>query len=172
MTLEETLAQLEALGTDKMRAQNSKNGAGENQFGVRLGDLRVLAKKIKKNHELAMALWETRNVDARLLAILIIKPKSLSLAEMDRMVRSVTFVPVADWLNAYVVKHHPDKEALRQDWMGTKDPMTARAGWSLTAERVQKSPREPQPCWAFGSYRVRNGERGGRSAMDDELLSC
>jgi len=139
MTVKETLKQLKALGTDKMRAQNSKNGAGENQFGVRLGDLRVLAKKIKANHELAIALWETGNIDARLLATLLVKPKSLSADEMDRMVRSVTFVQVADWLNSYVVKRHPDKETLRQGWMATDDPMAARAGWTLTTERVVKS---------------------------------
>ncbi len=136
MTLEETLKQLEALGNDKMRAQNTRHGAGDNQFGVRRGDVRKLAKKIKANHELALALWETGNIDARFLAILLMKPKTLSAGEMDRMVRSVTFVEVADWLNSYVVKHHPDKETLRQGWMTTDDPMAARAGWSLTTERV------------------------------------
>ena len=50
MTLEETLTQLEALGTEKMRAQNAKNGASDNQFGVRRGDVRALAKKIKTDH--------------------------------------------------------------------------------------------------------------------------
>jgi len=140
MTKEETLAQLEALGTEKMRAQNTRHGAGKNQFGVRLGDLRVLAKKIKTNHELGLALWKTRNIDARFLAILVIKPKSLSAVEVDRMVRAVEFSRVADWLNAYVVKKHPDKESLREGWMATDDPMAARAGWNLTAERVVKSP--------------------------------
>ena len=72
MTLKETLAQLKALGDEKMRAQNKKNGAGDNQFGVRLGGIRKLAKEIKTNHELAMALWETGNIDARLLAILLL----------------------------------------------------------------------------------------------------
>lgn len=61
MTLKETLAQLKALGDEKMRAQNNKNGAGDNQFGVRLSDIRKLAKEIKTNHELAIALWETGN---------------------------------------------------------------------------------------------------------------
>lgn len=140
MTLEETLTQLEALGNEKRRAHNTKYGAGDNQFGVRLGDIRVLAKKIKTNLDLAMALWETGNIDARLLATLLIKAKTLSADEMDRMVRSVTFVHVADWLNAYVVKHHPDKETLRQGWMATDDPMAARAGWNLTTERIVKSP--------------------------------
>ncbi len=140
MTLKETLNQLEALGNEKMRRQNTKHGAGDNQFGVRRGDVRKLAKKIKTNHELAVALWETGNIDARFLAILLMKPGILSADEMDRMVRSVTFVEVADWLTSYVVKRHPDKETLRQGWMATDDPMAARAGWSLTAQRVVKSP--------------------------------
>ena len=140
MTLKETLKQLEALGNEKMRSQNRKHGRGDNQFGVPLGDIRKLATKIKTNHELAIALWETGNVDARLLAILLIKPKNLSSTEMDRMVRSATFVQVAEWLNSYVVKNHPDKEALRQVWMAADDPWAARAGWSLTSERVARSP--------------------------------
>ena len=140
MTLEETMQQLEALGNEKMRAQNTKRGAGDDQFGVLLGDIRVLANKIKANHELALALWKTGNVDARLLATLLIKPKNLSADEMDRMVRSATFVQVAEWLNAYVVKQHPDKESLRQKWMADDDPMAARAGWNLTAERVVRRP--------------------------------
>ena len=77
------------------------------------------------------------------------------------MVRSVTFVHVADWLNSYVVKQHPDKESLRQAWMATDDPMAARAGWSLTAERVVKSPEGLDLPALSGSHRVRNGERLG-----------
>jgi 3-methyladenine DNA glycosylase AlkD len=141
MTLKETLAQLKALGDEKMRAQNNRNGADNSQFGVRLGDIRKLAKEIKTNHELAIALWETGNIDARLLAILLIKPKNLSAEEMDRMVRSVNFVQVADWLNSYVVRSHPENETLRQGWMAADDPWAARAGWSLTSERIDKSPK-------------------------------
>jgi 3-methyladenine DNA glycosylase AlkD len=140
MTLKEALKQLEALGNEKMRAQNRKHGAGDNQFGVRLGDIRKLSTEIRISHELASALWETGNIDARLLAILLIKPKTLSGTEMDRMVRSATYVQVADWLNSCVVKKHPDKEALRQVWMAADDPWAARAGWSLTSERIAKSP--------------------------------
>lgn len=56
MTLKETLTQLEALGSEKMRAQNIKHGAGHNQFGAKLGDIRILAKKVKTNHPLALEL--------------------------------------------------------------------------------------------------------------------
>ena len=140
IALKDTLKQLEALGNEKMRAQNEKHGSGDNQFGVRLGDIRKLAEKIKANHEMALALWETGNLDARLLAILLLKPKNLSRTEMDRMVRSATVAQLADWLNSYVVKNHPDKEALRQVWMAADDPWAARAGWSVTSGRVARSP--------------------------------
>ena len=138
MTLNETLAELEELGNEKMRIQNTKKGAGEKQFGVRLGDIRKLSKKIKTNHELALALWETENIDARLLSTLLVKPILLSLNELDEMVRSVHFVQVADWLNSYVVKVHPENENLRKEWMVSKDAMAARAGWNLTSIRVAK----------------------------------
>lgn len=140
MTLKETLKQLKALGNEKVRAQNAKSGAGDNQFGVSLGDIRVLAKKIRTDHALALSLWETGNVDAQFLAALVIDPKKLSAEELDRMVRSITFVRVADWLNSYVVAKHPDKEALRKEWMAADDRWAARAGWHLTAERVGKNP--------------------------------
>jgi 3-methyladenine DNA glycosylase AlkD len=139
-TLEETFRQLESLGNEKMRAQNSKRGAGDNQFGVKLGDIRTLANKIKTNHELALSLWKTGNIDAQFLATLLIKVSLLSADEMERMVRSVTFLWVADWLHSYVVKEHADKETLRKKWMTSDDPMAARAGWQLTAGRVAKSP--------------------------------
>jgi 3-methyladenine DNA glycosylase AlkD len=140
MTTSETLKQLKGLGSEKVRAQNAKGGAGDNQFGVSLGDIRKLAKKIRTNHELALSLWETGNVDAQFLATLLIQPKKLSAKEMDRMVRSLTFVRVADWLIAYVVRQHPDKEALRGNWMAADDRWVARAGWDLTSERVAKKP--------------------------------
>lgn len=140
MTLKEALARLEALGDEKVRAQNRRNGAGTKQFGVRLGDIRKLAKEIKTDHDLALQLWKTGNLDARLLAILLMKPKQLSAEELESLVRSVDFVHVADWLNSYVVKKHPDKEALRLKWLQDKDRWAARAGWSLTSERIAKNP--------------------------------
>jgi len=140
MTLKETLKQLKTLGNAKVRAQNAKSGAGDNQYGVALGDIRALAKKIRTNHELALSLWEAGNIDAQFLSTLLIQPKNLSAKELDRMVRSVSFVRVADWLIAYVLRQHPEKESLRQKWMTADDRWAARAAWDLTAERVSKSP--------------------------------
>jgi 3-methyladenine DNA glycosylase AlkD len=138
MTAKEILAQLKSLGDDARRAHNTKAGAPDNQFGVKLGDLRTLAKKLKTNHELALELWETGNVDAQLLAMLIIKPKALSASQLDKLTRSTTCAQVADWLNSYVVAEHPEKESLREKWMTAKDRWAARAGWHFTASRINK----------------------------------
>jgi 3-methyladenine DNA glycosylase AlkD len=140
MTVEEALRQLKALGNAGVRAQNAKRGAGDNQFGVKLGDIRILANKIKTNHELALALWKSGNLDAQFLATLLINVNLLSADEMERMVKSVTFAWLADWLHSYVVKEHADKETLRKKWMESDDRWAARAGWQLTAGRVAKSP--------------------------------
>jgi 3-methyladenine DNA glycosylase AlkD len=138
MNVKEILAQLKSLGDDARRKHNTKAGAPDNQFGVKLGDIRALAKKIKADHQLALKLWDTGNVEAQLLATLIVKPKSLSTDELDKLTRSTTCAQVADWLNAYVVAEHPEKEALREKWMMAKDRWAARAGWNFTASRVNK----------------------------------
>jgi 3-methyladenine DNA glycosylase AlkD len=138
MKVSEILNKLESLGDEARRAHNARAGAPENQFGVKLGDIRAVAKKIKSDHELALELWGTGNVEAQLLATLIIKPGSLSAAELDELTRSTTCAQVADWLNAYVVAQHPERDALREKWMTAKDRWAARAGWNLTASRINK----------------------------------
>lgn len=140
MTAPQALARLEDLGSETVRARNRKRGAGDAQFGAKLGDVRKLAKEAGRDHALALDLWATDIVEARLLAILVLEPKRLTTAELDAMVRGVDFVGVADWLDSYVVRQHPEKEALRQVWMTDADPWAARQGWSLTAERVGKRP--------------------------------
>ena len=87
-----------------------------------------------------MQLWGTGNVDARFLAILIMKPQALSADQLEDLVRSIAWERVADWVNSYVVTKHSNKEALRQRWMKEDHPMVARAGWSLTTGRIIKSP--------------------------------
>ncbi|KAF2330302.1 DNA alkylation repair protein [Flavobacterium daemonense] len=140
MTAKEILAQLKSLGDEKVFAQNKKRGASENQFGVKMGDIRTLAKKIKINHELALELWDTENADARFLAILIIDPKKLSNEQIAKMVSSEKFVHIADWFYSYIIKDYADRETLRQAWMHTSDVMHGRAAWSLTSGCVARNP--------------------------------
>jgi len=138
MNTKEILAQLKALGDPARHAHNERAGAPVNQFGVKLGDIRTLAKKLKTNHELALELWGTGNVEAQLVATLVMKAKALTPDQLDTLTRSTTCAQVADWLNAYVVAQHPGKDALREKWMTAKDKWAARAGWNLTASRINK----------------------------------
>jgi 3-methyladenine DNA glycosylase AlkD len=92
-----------------------------------------------------LALWKTGNIDAQFLATLLIKVNLLSADELERMVKSVTYDWVAEWLHSYVVKEHADQETLRKKWMTSDDRWAARAGWQLTARRVAKSPEGLDP---------------------------
>ncbi|MCC2672198.1 MAG: hypothetical protein K0Q72_4670 [Armatimonadetes bacterium] len=139
-TLEDTLKALEACGHERTRELNARNGAPENQFGVRMGDIRAIAKSIKFNHELGLELWGSGNVEAMLLATLILRPKQLSGETVEQMAASLTYTQLADWLMTNIIRQHPGREAMRQRWMESSHPMLSRAGWSLTAERIVKNP--------------------------------
>lgn len=117
MTFDEVMSKLAGLGNEGVRRQNAKRGAEGNYFGVKTGDLRSLAKSIKANPELARELWKGENIDAMLLATLLMKPKQLSIQDVDDLVRAVNFYQVGDWLSTNVVKLHPEKETRREVWM-------------------------------------------------------
>jgi 3-methyladenine DNA glycosylase AlkD len=134
------MKKLEASGEARVRTLSIRAGAGDQQFGVALGDIRKLAKEIRTNHALGLELWETGNTDARLLAILILKAKQLTTDELDRMVRSITNAQEAEWFSSYVIKPHPAADSLREVWMESDHPWAARAGWGLTAGRVARRP--------------------------------
>jgi len=140
MTIDNLFTRLKSLGNETRRRHNTQAGAPDNQFGVKMGDLRTIAKELKTNHPLALQLWQTGNVEAQLIATLIMKPRELSPQELDQLTRSTTCSQVADWLNAYVVPQHPDHETLQVKWMKAKDRWAARAGWNLTASLVKTDP--------------------------------
>ncbi|MDX9958196.1 MAG: DNA alkylation repair protein [Spirochaetia bacterium] len=138
------LDELESLGKAAVKARYRKESSDLQCFGVQMGDIRKLAKEFGtdhgSDHELALALWESPILEARLLAVLLMKPDRLGQEQLDAMVRSATTGQLADWLNAYIVRKHLDTEQLRRKWMSDADPWAARAGWSLTSERVESNP--------------------------------
>ena len=137
MTSGEILKQLEAWGDPKMRAVNMKHGAGENHFGVNLSKLRTLAKQLKTNHPLALELWATGNVDAMLLATLIMNPKELTAKDLDAMMKKVSYFKISDWLVSYVLPKTKLADDLLGRWRDSKAECSGRAGWSLMADKVK-----------------------------------
>ncbi|KPI32601.1 DNA alkylation repair enzyme [Actinobacteria bacterium OV320] len=135
--LAEVMTELAGLEDPKIRAVNERHG---DDHGVNLGKLRALAKRLKTQQELAGRLWRTDDTAARLLAILICRPKAFDRDELDSMLREARTPKVHDWLVNYVVKKSPHAEELRVDWSADPDPVVASAGWALTTERVAKKP--------------------------------
>ncbi|WP_328876644.1 DNA alkylation repair protein [Streptomyces sp. NBC_00287] len=131
------MAELAELEDPKARAVNERHG---DDHGVNLSKLRALAKRLKTQQDLAQELWETDDTAAKLLALLICRPKAYDRDELDTMVRRARTPKVHDWLVNYVVKKSPHAEELRQAWTADPDPVVASAGWALTTERVAKKP--------------------------------
>lgn len=133
----EVTAELSALEDPKIREVNARHG---DDHGVNLGKLRVIAKRLKTQQELACQLWETGDSAARLLSLLICRPQAFQRQELDAMLRDARTPKVHDWLVSYVVKVSPHAESLRLTWTADADPIVASAGWALTTERVAKKP--------------------------------
>ncbi|MFF8598861.1 DNA alkylation repair protein [Streptomyces sp. NPDC015232] len=137
VTLDEVRAELAALEDPQARAVNERHG---DDHGVNLGKLRALAKRLKTRQELARELWATDDSAARLLALLICRPRDFGRDELDAMLRAARTPKVQDWLVGYVVKKSPYAEELRVAWTADPDPVVASAGWTLTADRVVRRP--------------------------------
>lgn len=136
-TVAQVMAELAALEDPRAREVNERHG---DDHGVNLGKLRALAKRLKTQQELAHKLWDTGDTAARLLAILVCRPKAFERDELDVMLRQAGIPKVHDWLVNYVVKKSPHSEELRRSWFADPDPVVASAGWALTSERVAKQP--------------------------------
>lgn len=136
-TVEQVMAELAELEDPGMREANEKRG---DDHGVNLGKLRAVAKRLKTQQELAFELWETGDTAARLLALLICRPKAFDRERLDAMLREARAPKVRDWLVNYVVKKSRHAEELRVAWTADPDPAVASAGWALTADRVVKKP--------------------------------
>jgi len=136
-TLAEVMAELATLHDPRVLAVNRRHG---DDHGVNLSALRALAKRLKTQQDLALELWATGDSAARLLAILICRPKAFDRDALDGMLREARTAKVQDWLINYVVTKSAHTEELRVAWFADADPAVASAGWALTARRVAKDP--------------------------------
>lgn len=136
-TVGDVTAELAALEDPRIRAVNERHG---DDHGVNLTKLRAVAKRVGTRHDLAGQLWETGDTAARLVAILISRPRAYTAPELDAMLRDARVPKVQDWLVNDVVKKNVHVEQLRTAWFADPDPVVASAGWALTSDRVAKSP--------------------------------
>ena len=136
MTVDEVLDALRGLEDARMRAVNVRWG---DRHGANLTGMRALARRLKTDHPLALALWDTGDPDARLLATLICRPKLFGLDALDALARQIDFPKLTEWFLGNVLKKSDHAEALRQRWKDLPG-LLGRLGWGLTTDRVVKTP--------------------------------
>lgn len=106
---------------------------------AKMGDLRKIAKEIKKDHELALELWSTRNFNAQLLATLIMDKKLLSqevLDELDKDIQTHDYdnrLQLMDWLMANQLAKDKKTIALMESWQRSASALQRRTFWYYQA---------------------------------------
>src|SRR3954467_9660507 len=133
----EVMAELAELEDPRIREVNARHG---DDHGVNLTRLRAVATRLKTQQDLARELWATGDTAARLLALLVCRPKAFGRDELDAMLRQARTPKVHDWLVSYVVKKSPHAEELRMAWLAHHAPVGASAGWALPPNGWRRSP--------------------------------
>jgi 3-methyladenine DNA glycosylase AlkD len=134
--LADLMNELSAPDDPRMRAANDANG---DDHGVNLSRLRDIAKRLKIQHELALELWGTGDTAGRLLATLVARPKLFTADELDTMIHEIRAPKLLDWFVVNLIKPGKLTEELRLRWKD-QTGLVGRAGWSLTTDRVMKTP--------------------------------
>lgn len=142
MTLEEMMKKLEELGNEQTKNTYLRHGAKEPLFGVKIGDLKKLVKYVKKDHELALALYETGNHDAMYLAGLSVDPKKISKETLQTWVEKANWYMVAEYTVAGVAAESKYALELAREWMKSESEMIATCGWSTYSNYISITPDE------------------------------
>jgi 3-methyladenine DNA glycosylase AlkD len=103
----------------------------EGALGVTVRDIKVLAKKLGRNHALALKLWETGIYEARMLASLVGEPKALTEAEMERWCKELDNWAICDSLcfNLFVRSPYAWKKV--KAWSRRREEFEKRAAFAL-----------------------------------------
>ncbi|QOR64582.1 DNA alkylation repair protein [Cytobacillus suaedae] len=142
MTFEEIMIQLEELGSDETKQIYLNHGVKEPYFGVKIGDLKKLVKFVKKDHELALKLYDSGNHDAMYLAGLSVNTKLISKETLQDWVQKAYWYMVAEYTVAQVAAESRYALELAREWMNSEEEMIAVAGWSTYSNYLSITSNE------------------------------
>lgn len=134
MDVDEVIARLRALANQEHAEEMVRVGISlEKALGVRVWDLRKLAKEIKSDHALARDLWETGIHEARILASIIGDPKQVTEAEMEAWVVMLDSWDVCDQVatNLWCFSALAHQKAM--EWAARPEEFVKRAGFAIIA---------------------------------------
>lgn len=125
---------LQQMASPKYRDGMLRFGIVNNKaLGVRIPDLRKLAKEIKKNHTLAQQLWDTDIHEARLLATMIADPKLVTEHQIDQWVLDFDSWDICDQACSNLFDRTPFAINKAFEYSSREDEFVKRAGFVLMA---------------------------------------
>jgi len=142
MSLAEVMAALKEAGSEQTRRTYLRHGAEEPMFGVSFATLKALYKRIRIDHDLALALWGTGNFDARNLAVKIVDPAKMSADDLDQWAMTRTASMCHSYV-AHVAVEGPHACGKAEAWLEAADEWLRCSGWLLVAAMAQKDKATP-----------------------------
>jgi 3-methyladenine DNA glycosylase AlkD len=138
VNLQMVMQELEALGKERTKKMYISNGAHEPLFGVATGQMKPIAKKIKKDQSLAEELYATGNYDAMYFAGIIADPKAMTESDFDRWIDAAYFYMLSDYVVAVTLAETDIAQTVADKWIASGDELRMSAGWSCY-------------CWLLGN---------------------
>ena len=128
------VAELKKLGTQRTRDGMARYAIpSEHAFGVPMATMQAVAKRLGRNHELALALWDTGWYEARTVAALIDEPARVTAAQMDRWAREFGNWAVCDSVCFFLFDRAPHAFSRVNKWSRAEDEYVKRGAFALLA---------------------------------------
>ena len=140
MTAAEILAILPTLGSQSYKNVLIKHGAVEPFYGVKIEELKKIQKKVKHNHEVALALYESGISDAMYLAALVSEPDKMTKAQLEKWAKGATWSMLSEYTVAWTAAESRFAVELGLMWIDSKKESIAASGWNTLAGYVAITP--------------------------------
>jgi 3-methyladenine DNA glycosylase AlkD len=128
------IKQLKSMARPDQLAGMARYGMSvENRLGIAIPDLRKMAKKIGKNHSLALELWRSGYQEARILAALIDDPVAVTDQQMEAWVKDFDSWDVCDQVCMNLFDRVPFVSRKIKEWSTRPEEFVKRAAFSLIA---------------------------------------
>ena len=151
MKLSDVMAALEAKGSESTKRIFLKHGAKEPFFGVKVADLKVIAKQLKGEQALALELYATGNGDAQYLAGLIIDGTRMTRAQVQSWADRAAWRMISASIVPPVASEHADGFALARAWIDSPKEHVAIAGWHSLGALATVLPDAQLPLKELGA---------------------
>jgi 3-methyladenine DNA glycosylase AlkD len=136
MTAEEILKQLQALGQESIKKVLLKHGISEPLYGVKIEELKKIAKKVKDGYELSLKLYDTGIYDAMYLAGLIAEPGKMSPKELQHWAEKATAPVLRESTVAWVAAESKHGMTKAQEWIDSDYAGLASTGWATLSSII------------------------------------